>query len=182
MKPFQHAKDDVGNRRRTHEAHYPPDDIGNRAESLMRIYHVPEAIGNVIGGNLQRPQQAQRRPLPARPMPPPRQQRVERPAPLPAPEPEERPVYTLKSEPEEKRVLAESTVRTILGFVFEQGSAVAELTTEDEQPCVIVKVQEPADAKASLVKNGSAALGAFNFLVNKIVNRYPDDRIRLVVQ
>ena len=49
----------------------------------------------------------------------------------------------------------------------------------EQFPHVIVKVIE--EEENSIFHKGSGALLSLNFLVNKIVNRYPDDRIRLAI-
>jgi hypothetical protein len=84
--------------------------------------------------------------------------------------------YTLTSTPEEKRVQAELALKTI----FETGAVVAEITASVEESetktSVSVLVNSP------VFKSGELPLAALNFLVNKIVNRLPNDRIRLVVR
>ncbi|MEI6805325.1 MAG: hypothetical protein WCK49_02325 [Myxococcaceae bacterium] len=84
--------------------------------------------------------------------------------------------YTLSSTPEEKRAQAESAVNTI----FETGSLTAEITAtleeSEEKSSVLVLVNSP------VFKTGELPLAALNFLVNKIVNRLPSDRIRLAVR
>lgn len=84
--------------------------------------------------------------------------------------------YTLTSTPEEKRAQAELAMKTI----FEAGQLPAEITTTLEQSeaksSVNILVNSP------VFKAGDLPLAALNFLVNKIVNRLPSDRIRLSVK
>lgn len=83
--------------------------------------------------------------------------------------------YTLTSTPEEKRIQAELAVKTI----FEAGELPAEIAAILEQSetksSVSVTINSP------VFKTGELPLAALNFLVNKIVNRLPSDRIRLAV-
>lgn len=172
MKPFIHTKDDVGNRRRSHDIHYPPDDIGNRLAGVNQGYYLPENVGNFVG----------KRPSPSRPLPTPKPIMVKPPKPEDTQEKPERQVYTLKSAPDEKRILAETTVRTLLGFLSQDLKVEASLTQQEEQPCVLVKIAGAPHLQEAVFKSGSSALVALNFLVNKVVNRYPDDRIRLIIE
>ncbi len=91
-------------------------------------------------------------------------------------EEDDRVEYTLSSTPEEKRLQAEQVVKKI----FEAGQLPTEITTTLEQSetrsSVLVSIKTP------LFKTGELPLAALNFLVNKIVNRLPADRIRLVVK
>jgi hypothetical protein len=89
---------------------------------------------------------------------------------------DDRAQYTLTSTPEEKRAQAELALKTI----FEAGELQAEITTTLEQSedksSVHILVNSP------VFKTGDLPLAALNFLVNKIVNRLPTDRIRLSVK
>ncbi len=84
--------------------------------------------------------------------------------------------YVLASTPEEKRAQAELAVKTI----FEAGELPLEITAtlgpSETRPSVSVLVNHP------VFKTGELPLAALNFLVNKIVNRLPSDRIRLAVR
>lgn len=91
-------------------------------------------------------------------------------------EEDDRVEYTLSSTPEEKRLQAEQVVKKI----FEAGQSHAEITTTLEQS--ETKTSVIASIKTPLFKTGELPLAALNFLVNKIVNRLPSDRIRLAVK
>lgn len=84
--------------------------------------------------------------------------------------------YTLSSTPEEKRAQTELTLKTI----FETAQLPTEFTVSLEQSetksSVLVVIHSP------VFKTGELPLAALNFLVNKIVNRLPIDRIRLTVR
>ena len=84
--------------------------------------------------------------------------------------------YTLTSTPEEKRVHAEQVVKKI----FEAGQLPTEIEATLEQTeirsSIVVSIKTP------VFKTGELPLAALNFLVNKIVNRLPTDRIRLAVR
>lgn len=84
--------------------------------------------------------------------------------------------YTLTSTPEEKRAQAELAVKTI----FEAGGLAAGITATLEQSETKTSVSVTVDSP--VFKTGELPLAALNFLVNKIVNRLPSDRIRLVVK
>lgn len=94
--------------------------------------------------------------------------------------PDEPVQYVLKSDPEEKRSAAERVCGDIVGHCGREAQVSAELVDENGQPKVVVMVNEQGPG-APLFTRNSAALSALNFLTNKVVNRFPDDRIRLVV-
>ncbi len=101
--------------------------------------------------------------------------------------------YVLSSDPEQKRLAAEETVKSIL----EKSGRLAEVTSvllkNDSRQSVLVVMDEKGlhpsissgnrseNADKPLFVRGSVELTALNFIVNKIVNRYPNDRIRLAV-
>lgn len=91
-------------------------------------------------------------------------------------EDDDRVEYTLTSTPEEKRAQAEQVVKKI----FELGHLPTEITATIEQSetktGILVSVKTP------VFKTGELPLAALNFLANKIVNRLPSDRIRLIVR
>ncbi len=88
--------------------------------------------------------------------------------------------YVLKSDPEDKRSKALETCTEIVRLCQREAQVTAELVDENGQPKVVVMVSEN-DSENALFMRNSAALSALNFLTNKVVNRFPDDRIRLVV-
>ena len=88
--------------------------------------------------------------------------------------------YQLKSDPEVKRAAAQEAVEQVLRNAGRQGTVKATVYQETHGPRVVVEIKEQA-ADGALFGRASAALGALTFLVNKIVNRYPDDRIRLSI-
>lgn len=101
--------------------------------------------------------------------------------------------YTLKSDPEQKRKDAEDAVRSIVLEAGRDGAVLARLIEDDGRPKILVTIDErgpsttlPPERRATnaaepLFIMGNAALTSLNYLVNKIVNRYPDDRIRLAI-
>lgn len=88
--------------------------------------------------------------------------------------------YVLKSDPEDKRSKALEICTEVLRLCQREAEVSANLVDEAGQPKVVVMVDE-ADSQNALFTRNSAALSALNFLTNKVVNRFPDDRIRLVV-
>lgn len=91
-------------------------------------------------------------------------------------EDDDRVEYTLTSTPEEKRAQAEQVVKKI--FETAQSSAEIEATLEQKENKNAITVS----IKTPVFKTGELPLAALNFLVNKIVNRLPTDRIRLAVK
>lgn len=101
--------------------------------------------------------------------------------------------YTLKSDPEHKRRDAEQIVRALVTEAGRDATVEARLLEDGDKPKILVTIDErgassalPATRRSSnahepLFVLGNAALMSLNYLVNKIVNRYPDDRIRLAV-
>lgn len=83
--------------------------------------------------------------------------------------------YTLTSTPEEKRLQTELVLKTI----FEAAGSSAEISSsiEASETKSIVR----ALVNSPVFKTGELSLATLNFLVNKIVNRLPADRIRLSV-
>lgn len=90
--------------------------------------------------------------------------------------------YILTSDPEQKRSIAEQTVVNIFAKSGRAVTVNAKLFKNDVRQSVLVVIEEQISltSKPAFVR-GSVELTALNFLVNKIVNRYPNDRIRLVV-
>lgn len=101
--------------------------------------------------------------------------------------------YILKSDPQVKCEDAARTVRTVLQHAGRDAVVEARLLEDRDRPKVIVTIDDrgPAGsipeehrgpaAKEPLFLLGNAALMSLNYLINKIVNRYPDDRIRLAI-
>jgi hypothetical protein len=101
--------------------------------------------------------------------------------------------YTLKSTPEEKRAQALASVTEIVngagrdartdGIVIEDGDKPKVVVTIDERgPAASVPAERRSkSAGDALFVLGNPALMSLNYLVNKIVNRYPGDRIRLAI-
>jgi hypothetical protein len=101
--------------------------------------------------------------------------------------------YVLKTDPESKRADAQEAVRSVLENAGRAGEVIAKLLEDEDRPKVLVTIDEsgPADSLDAERKSdnageplfvlGNAALMSLNYLVNKIVNRYPDDRIRLAI-
>ncbi len=91
--------------------------------------------------------------------------------------------YVLSSDPEQKRLAAQETVKSIL----EKSGRLAEVTSillknESRLSVLVVMDEKRSDnMDKPLFVRGSVELTALNFIVNKIVNRYPNDRIRLAV-
>jgi hypothetical protein len=108
-------------------------------------------------------------------------------------EEEDRLSYTLQSDPEDKRKAAEDLVTQVLVLSERDATVQAKLIADEGRPKVLVLIEDrgPAkgldaarqadNAKSPLFVRGSAALMSLNFLVNKSVNRFPKDRIRLAV-
>ncbi len=101
--------------------------------------------------------------------------------------------YVLSSDPEQKRLAAEGTVKSILEKSGRLAEVRSVLLKNDSRLCVLVVMDEQGlhprissgnrseNADKPLFVRGSVELTALNFIVNKIVNRYPNDRIRLAV-
>ncbi|HEY4222365.1 MAG TPA: hypothetical protein VGO62_13515 [Myxococcota bacterium] len=99
--------------------------------------------------------------------------------------------YTLKTPAEQKRKDAEDAVRNVVVEAGRDATVLARLIEDGKRPKVLVTIDErgPAAALAperkseggALFVMGNAALMSLNYLANKIVNRYPDDRIRLAI-
>ncbi|MCC7111635.1 MAG: hypothetical protein IT382_20235 [Deltaproteobacteria bacterium] len=101
--------------------------------------------------------------------------------------------YTLKTTAEQKRADAESCVRDIVSQAGRDATVLARLIEDGTRPKVLVTVEErgpsaavPVERRAAsagepLFVMGNGALMSLNYLVNKIVNRFPDDRIRLAI-
>lgn len=170
------ADDNIGNRRDPNEEQFVADDIGNRTEQRGRPPRGQggpggRGGGGGTGGGGRGRRRGRRRP---------RQDREQTRGPS-RPMPAEPPArYVLKSDPEEKRAAAERVCGEIVRLCQRQAEVKAELVEESGQPKVVVVVTEQGDDSPLFTRN-SAALSALNFLTNKVVNRFPDDRIRLVV-
>jgi hypothetical protein len=101
--------------------------------------------------------------------------------------------YVLTSDPEQKRQSAEDTVRTIMERAGRLADVNAVLLQNENRASVLVLIDEkgahpsvPLESRADnadkpMLSRGDIELTALNFIVNKIVNRYPNDRIRLAV-
>jgi hypothetical protein len=101
--------------------------------------------------------------------------------------------YTLKSTPEQKRAEALRFVDDVLRECGRNAIVQARIIEDGDKPKLLVTIEEkgpharlpaeriPGDASEPLFVMGNAALMSLNYLVNKVVNRYPDDRIRLAV-
>lgn len=101
--------------------------------------------------------------------------------------------YKLKSTTEEKRSEALFAVTSVVEGAERAATVLALLLEDGDRPKVLVTIEEkgPAacvpkerrgeDAESPLFVLGNAALMSLNYLTNKIVNRYPDDRIRLAI-
>lgn len=101
--------------------------------------------------------------------------------------------YTLKTTPEQKRKEGEEIVRAIVREAGRDATVEGKLLEDGTRPKVLVTIDDrgpaadvpserrSADAQEPLFLLGNAALMSLNYLVNKVVNRFPDDRIRLAV-
>ena len=101
--------------------------------------------------------------------------------------------YTLKSTPEAKRQEAHDAVNRIVQEAGRDATVDVRVLPDGTRPKILVTIDErgpsadvPAErrsptAQEALFQMGNAALTSLNYLVNKIVNRYPDDRIRLAI-
>jgi hypothetical protein len=88
--------------------------------------------------------------------------------------------YQLKSDPEDKRKAALAATLEILKHAGRSGDVTAKVVQETHGPRVVVEIADKG-TDGPLFARSSAALSALTFLVNKIINRYPDDRIRLSI-
>jgi hypothetical protein len=101
--------------------------------------------------------------------------------------------YSLKSTPEQKRAEALRFVDDVVRESGRQAVVQARVIEDGDKPKLLVTIDERGPhAKLSaeritegandpLFVMGNAALMSLNYLANKVVNRYPDDRIRLAV-
>jgi hypothetical protein len=101
--------------------------------------------------------------------------------------------YELRSKPEDKRKAAEEAVTRVLAASARDATVTSRVVEDGDRPKVLVAIDDrgpaaelPADQRADnaaepLFVLGNAALMSLNYLVNKIINRYPDDRIRLAI-
>lgn len=108
-------------------------------------------------------------------------------------EEDDRFAYVLKSDPAEKVRDAETCVREVLERAGRDAVVKARLIEDRDRPKVLITIDErgakrdlPKERRAENAEEplfvlGNAALMSLNYLVNKIVNRYPDDRIRLAI-
>ncbi len=202
--------DGVGNRKSQKEIQIPHDGIGNYISSEERAYEIPDNLGNSIDSapthqlnsayrkkSEQAPHQRMGRyiiggvnPVVAGlshliPVEQPAQQ-AEKPADKQDKndkrlkrlfdfDDEGNAEFTLTSTPEEKRAQAELALQTI----FEAASSSADITvtldSANDKPSVLATV------KSTLFKPEELPTAALGFLVNKIVNKMPNDRIRLAL-
>ncbi len=86
--------------------------------------------------------------------------------------------YTLKSQPEEKRTAALAFVNDVMREAGREGVVDAVIIDDADKPKLLVTIAEGDDPLFVL---GNAALMSLNYLANKVINRFPDDRIRLAV-
>jgi len=101
--------------------------------------------------------------------------------------------YTLRSPAEDKRALAERFVADILREAGRDATVAARILQDGDKPKLVVTIDDrgpsatlPPERRGPasdgpLFVLGNGALLSLNYLVNKVVNRYPDDRIRLAV-
>lgn len=99
--------------------------------------------------------------------------------------------YALKSTPEQKRKEALRFVDDILRECGRNANVHARVIEDGDKPKLLVTIEEKgpharvdrlgAGANEPLFVMGNGALLSLNYLANKVVNRYPDDRIRLAV-
>lgn len=89
--------------------------------------------------------------------------------------------YQLKSDPEDKRTAALAATLEVLKHAGRPAATASALVIQEPHgPRVVVEITDKAPDGA-LFGRQTAALSALTFLVNKIINRYPDDRIRLSI-
>lgn len=101
--------------------------------------------------------------------------------------------YVLKSDAQSKCDAAREAVHSVLMYAQREAIVEARVIEDRDRPKVVVTIDEkgPAASLAAEQRSesadqplfvlGNAALMALNYLVNKVVNRYPDDRIRLAI-
>lgn len=101
--------------------------------------------------------------------------------------------YVLKSDAQSKCDAARDAVASVLRYAKRDACVEARVIEDRDRPKVVVTIEENGPAGSSTAEGtdgfagqplfvlGNAALMALNYLVNKIVNRYPDDRIRLAI-
>ncbi|MFZ9886988.1 MAG: hypothetical protein ACO3JL_05740, partial [Myxococcota bacterium] len=101
--------------------------------------------------------------------------------------------YTLTSDPEQKRQEAHHAVASVLTGAGRDALIRSRVLSDEARPKVVVTIDDrgpapslpperrSADCHEPLFVLGNAALMSLNYLVNKIVNRYPSDRIRLAI-
>jgi len=101
--------------------------------------------------------------------------------------------YVLKSTPEEKRTAALRFVDDVLREAGRDAVVEARVIEDADKPKLLVTIEErgphaqlppervPEGAQSPLFIMGNAALMSLNYIANKVINRYPDDRIRLAV-
>lgn len=99
--------------------------------------------------------------------------------------------YALKSTPEQKRKEALRFVDDILRECGRNANVHARVIEDGDKPKLLVTIEEKGPharvtrlgegANEPLFVMGNGALLSLNYLANKVVNRYPDDRIRLAV-
>ena len=101
--------------------------------------------------------------------------------------------YALTTAPEDKRALAEDTIQNVLTHSGREAKVQAHLIEDGTRPKVLVTIDEKGahasipedrrsdDSDAPIFVLGNNALMSLNYLANKIVNRYPSDRIRLAI-
>lgn len=92
---------------------------------------------------------------------------------------DERSEFTLKSDPVQKADQAKQALAEILTRGGLLAQVDAQVLTEKNVPVLKLHFEESQASRVFV--EGKLEMIALNFLVNKIVNRYPDDRIRLSV-
>ena len=83
--------------------------------------------------------------------------------------------FTLTSTPEEKRAQTELALKTIFEAAESTADIAVTLDSSNDKPIV------SATLKSALFKPEELPTAALGFLVNKIVNKMPNDRIRLTL-
>ncbi len=202
FREFKVPADDVGNRKDiSSREQFLPDDLGNSID--IAPTHMQSGVLGAVDGRRNRRREDPYAPRAGRYLvggvnptvsgqivpPVPSQERNSPPATKPSGgarrvfefDEDDRFDYILKSDPEQKRKVAEDAVRTILERAGLNATVNAVLLKEDERSGVMVLVDEVAGDQNHALGRSDHELIALNFLVNKIVNRYPDDRIRLAV-
>lgn len=94
--------------------------------------------------------------------------------------------YSLKSNPEEKRRIAICAANSILRKIGYDASVIVKiLKNKNDQPSLLLLTESSSPDKENefenFLKKDNAFFASFSFIINKIVNRHPDDRIPLAI-